>query len=389
MKSEKIANLKIRNTGAANQIKCYSLQLLTALALLLFQGMTNADQELEVDNIQIINESVSAIQKYSIHSLDNDSATHAAIQGVIESLDPYSQLLTPEQYKNITTLVLSDNLSLGVTFKHTHKGWEIATLDEDSSAAKGGLNVGDILLAIDETSVSQSLVGSLNKTIQSKPSTLIDIIRDNKRRRFQINNNDLSQAKVSSSWLADDSILLLKIPFFAESTPGQIKELITPLTDSEAEGIIIDLRNNSGGLLPAAIDTADLFLNKGKIVSIKGKTPEDNIDHFSRQNSVIADLPIIVLVNKRTASSAEILTAALQENKRAHIVGQKTYGKGSVQALVPLSDGYAIKLTTAFYYSPKGNRINGRGVNPNLTVADLDSPGLDENLLMSYLIKQF
>lgn len=386
---------KIQNIGVA-KIKTLTHSLFIFTLFVVLNQTSHADS-LNKKNINIINESITAIRKNSIYSIGNKAATDSAIQGIVNSLDPYSQLMTPEQYKNVSTFVLSDMASLGVNFKHYHNGWVISSIKENSAADKGGLLVGDTVLAINDTSISEQLINNLNSIIQAQAITTIDIIRNNKRRRFQIKNNDLAQAKVSATWLENDSILLIKIPFFVESTPEQIKTLIAPLKkeNTKAKGIIIDLRDNLGGLLTSAIDTADLFLNTGKIVGIKGREVENratsptNVDHYARENALLPETPMLVLVNKQTASSAEMLSAALQENKRAHIVGQKTYGKGSIQAVVPLSDGYAIKLTTAFYYTPKGNKIDGRGLTPNLTIADLDSSALTEELLMNYLTKQF
>ena len=321
--------------------------------------------EVPVESIQQFVQIYSIVKDNYVDEKNDDALFQQAIKGLVGGLDRYSRYLSPEDYKLLLQYTEGDIASVDFELIYDSQlhQWVIQGLKNNADSTKQGLRNGVAVFKIDDQElkklnhdqVHSLLSGAIGSTLSlqlAQNSAPLTLVR-NKKIETDIQANVLH-----------NQVLVIKIKVFQQDTANEIKRLIEEHSSSRLKAVLLDLRNNPGGLLSAAVESADLFLNQGLIVSTKSRSEGDQqfqaLPSFEFQN-----LKLGILMNSRSASAAEVFTAALKDHGRAWVVGEKSYGKGVVQKLFPLSNGAALQMTVSHYYTPKGNMIEGVGIQPN------------------------
>lgn len=322
--------------------------------------------------LRTFTEVLSKITKNYVDDVNSKELIRAAIRGMVNSLDPHSAYLTPEAYREFQTETKGEFGGIGIQIGIKDGVLTVIAPIEDTPAFKAGIKAGDKILKIDgkptkDMNINEAV--SKMRGQKGKPVT-ITILRDEWKEPRDITIvRDIIKIKSVKFKMIDDEIGYIKITQFQENTANDLASALKTLRDRGAKSLILDLRNNPGGLLNIAVEVAEQFLPpKSLVVSIRGKSGE-KIDYYTEgKRSSFVDIPLIVLVNQGSASASEIVAGAIQDWNRAPVLGVQTFGKGSVQSLIPLSDGSALKLTTAKYYTPKGRQIHAVGITPDIIV---------------------
>ncbi len=318
------------------------------------------------------------IDKVYVDEVDKKQLIDDAIKGMISGLDPHSDYLQPVEQKKLMENSSGQFGGLGIVISKKDDVIEVVSPIDDTPAYRKGLKAGDLIIKIDDTvTTGMSLEDAVN-LMRGTPGTAVDItISRKKEKPFTVNIvRDVITITSAKAYLLDEGLGYIRISNFQEPTTNLVKKAITKLnTDSEEKvhSLIIDLRNNPGGLLTSAIEISDLFLdNEELIVYTKGKLSNQFSEFFATPGDDTDGANIVVLINEGSASASEILAGALQDHKRALIVGKKSFGKGSVQNIIELDDGYGLKVTTARYYTPNGRSIQAKGIVPDVALQDVE-----------------
>ncbi len=322
--------------------------------------------------ISIYTDVLKIVKDLYVEPVDSKKLIYGSLRGMMNTLDPYSAFFTPDEFKDFTTETHGEFGGLGIEITMENHRLIIVAPIEDTPAWKAGLKSGDVIIEIDGEPTDKMTLLQAVKKMRGKPGTKVTLTiwRKGVEKPFKvtITRAIIKIKSVKTKELEDGKIGYIRLTQFQENSTEDFKKALLKFKDKD--GIIIDLRNNPGGLLSTAVMIADMLLKKGDmIVYTKGRTPRSNEKYFSRNDPIIPlDFPIVVIVNKGSASASEILTGALRDNNRALAVGDKTFGKASVQTLIPLPDGSGIKLTTAHYYTPSGKMIMNKGITPDIIV---------------------
>ena len=295
-----------------------------------------------------------------------------SIKGMLEELDPHSTYLTPEDFKDMQVDTAGKFSGIGIEISMDQGRIIVVSPIEDTPADKAGLLAGDIILEIDGESTQDMTLMDAVKLIRGEkgtPVTLLILHKDsNKPLEVAIVRGTIPIVNVKTQSL-EDGYLYLRLTKFQESSTKNLREAIAEYQKKHAlKGIVFDLRNNPGGLLNQAVSVSDTFLQDGTIVYIQGRDPANRKDFFATKSPDDVKVPMVTLINAGSASASEIVAGALQDRKRSLLVGERSFGKGSVQQIIPLSDGSGIKLTTALYYTPSGRSIQAKGIDPDLRI---------------------
>lgn len=359
----KYKNLKLQDV-------LYMTRLVSALFAFWITPFLHADLDHLRNAIQIINDNY-------VNDVNAEKLQDGAIEGILHAFDPHSQYLSNESLKMLQDQTSGHFAGIGVEIEYKDGLLTIVSPIDQSPAAKAGIQSGDIITAIDHQPTNKlpliKIIEMIRGEVGSQVSLKIQRGTDNQLTDIVVTRDIIATPTVTLTY-PNNHVANIRIASFNEQTLPQLKEAITDIinTPKVINGLIIDLRNNPGGLLHSAVQTADLFLDANqldfgrKIVYIKGKY--ENSVAYATPSESLKGLPIIVLINHGSASAAEIVALALKEHNRAVILGQQSFGKGSVQSIIPLDDQSAIKLTTALYYSPKGTSIQAKGVTPDVFV---------------------
>lgn len=313
----------------------------------------------------------TVVDKYYLGEYDEEKMKEEAAKGYIEGLgDEYSEYITAEEYEEFSKEVYGSFVGIGIYYGKTiDNEMVIVSTIGNSVAEKAGLQAGDVITKVDDFEVTEdSTTDEVSDKIKGEEGTqvTIEVLREGQKLTFNITRENVKVHYIKSEVLEND-IGYLNITSFDEETAQEFKTKLEELLSQNVKSLIIDLRNNGGGIVQEATQIADYLLDKGqKIIITKDKEGKEEVT-YSEQDK-ITDLPIVVLTNAYTASSAEILTSALKDNNRAQVVGIKTYGKGVIQNVYRLTDGSALKLTTQEYYTALGNKLNEIGIEPNVEV---------------------
>jgi len=352
------------------------LCLLTFLVLFGLQGDSNVSAALEnsiYKNLKTFNEVLDIVQKNYVEEIESKTLIEGAINGMMKSLDPHSSYMTADMYKELEVETRGSFGGVGIEITIKKDVLTVVSPIEDTPAFNAGIKSGDQIIQIDGKSTKDiTIMEAVKKLRGPKDSKVtITIMRENmaKPRDFVIIRDTIKIKSVKSK-IYDDHIGYIRLSSFQERTADDLKKEIKNINAKVGvpTGLILDLRNNPGGLLNQAIGVADIFLKSGIIVSTKGRTKNMESHSFAKDDGDKPTCPIVVLVNEGTASAAEIVSGALQDNGRALVIGTQTFGKGSVQTVIPLEDGSALKLTTAKYYTPNGRSIQAEGIKPDIIV---------------------
>ena len=313
----------------------------------------------------------SLIEKDYYQEVSEDKLVDGAMKGLFEGLgDPYSQYYTKEEFQTLKEQTSGSFVGIGVYIGVDPENEKITIISpiEGSPAAKSGIKSGDIILAVDGEQVSSDKLDDVIKKIKGKENTTVDLTvqRNGKQLDFTVKRQTIVTKSVESK-VIDDNIGYLRITSFDENTYKEFKEHISKLQKENIKGLVIDLRDNPGGLLDVCVDIADDLIGKGTIVYTKDNS--GNKEYYKSDEKEI-DLPMAVLINGGSASASEILTAALVDNNKAIAIGETSFGKGLVQSVKQLKDGTGYKLTTAQYYTPNGDYINKKGIEPKIQEKD-------------------
>ncbi|NPA54131.1 MAG: S41 family peptidase [Aquificae bacterium] len=312
------------------------------------------------------------VKDHYVEPVESKKLIYGSLRGMLSSLDPYSTFFTPDEFKEFTTETHGEFGGLGIEITMENHKLIIVAPIEDTPAWKAGLKPGDIIIEINGEPTDKMTLMEAVKKMRGKPGTKITLTiwRKGEEKPFKvtITRAIIKIRSVKYKELEGGKIGYIRITQFQDKTDEQLRGVLEKFKDKE--GIIIDLRNNPGGLLTTAVNIADMLLPKGDlIVYTKGRDEKNNEEFYSTNDPIFpTDIPIVVIVNKGSASASEILTGALRDNNRALAVGDTTFGKASVQTLIPLPDGSGLKLTTAHYYTPSGKLIMNKGITPDIIV---------------------
>ena len=344
--------------------------------------------------IDLFSEVLEKIQKEYVDEIDQSEVMDSAINGVLQSLDPYSAYMSPEIFKEMQTETSGEFGGLGIEVSMEAGVVKVISPIDDTPAAKVGVKSGDYIVKINDEQVQgKTLMEAVNLMRGPVGSSIEITIRRKglkKAKVFKI-TREIIEIKSVVSKIIENKIGYLRLRAFNENSSEQLKKEILSLEkEKKLIGYIFDLRNNPGGLLSQAVKISDFFLDDGEIVSTKGRRNRENRKFFARKGDEIKGKPLIVLINNGSASASEIVAGALKDHKRAVLLGETTYGKGSVQSIIPLKNKGAIRLTISKYYLPSGESISEVGVLPDIKVEEKDknfSINTDTDNQLSYAVE--
>ena len=341
---------------------------------ILYFGKVSAQEETVYDKIDLFGEVLDKINKEYVEEVDQSDTMDAAINGVLQSLDPYSSYMSPKNLEEMQTETKGEFGGLGIEVGMEAGVVKVISPLDNSPAEREGVKAGDYIVKINDTQVQGKTLNEAVELMRGPVGSTLEItvrrIGLRKSLVFNITREIIQVASVKSEVL-DEKIGYIRLTSFNENSDDQIKKKIREFKkNKKIEGYILDLRNNPGGLLGQAIKISDFFLDDGEIVSTKGRKKNENQKWFAREGDIINGKALIVLINKGSASASEIVAGALKDHKRAVLVGEKSYGKGSVQSIIPLKNRGAIRLTISKYYLPSGKSISEVGVTPDITVEE-------------------
>ncbi|WP_432759990.1 S41 family peptidase [Helicobacter anatolicus] len=313
---------------------------------------------------------INTVEKAYFDDLKIDEIIDKAISGLLTNLDAHSAYLTEKKFKELQMQTEGEFGGLGITVGIKDGALTVIAPIDDTPAQKAGLESGDIILKINNESTLNMSIDDAVNLMRGKPKTSINltIYRKNapKPIEFKITRDIIQVKSVHSRKIENENFLYVRVNSFDKNVTDSVKEALKKA--GKIDGMILDLRNNPGGLLNQAVGLSELFIKEGVIVSQKGRIKNENIEYKANGKAPYANLPIVVLINGGTASASEIVSGALQDYKRALIIGENSFGKGSVQVVLPVDNNSAIKLTTAKYYLPSGRTIQAIGITPDIIV---------------------
>jgi len=336
------------------------------------------------DPAQLLSEVLEHVRREYVDPVNDQRLMEAAIRGLVAGLDDHSAFLNAAEYQHILDSTSGAYTGIGLDIGIEDGHVVVIAPVEKSPAAAAGVLAGDVIISVDGMPVgSQELEETIARLRGEAGSRVrLSVVRghDALTHSFDIRRAEVRLASVEHR-LLESGYAYLRLSHFSGTTASEVEQAIAALAPEQYRGLVIDLRNNPGGVLDAAVEVADLFLDSGLIVSADGRGPDARFRYSATIGELMPDRPIAVLVNAGSASASEILAGALQDNGRARIIGSPTFGKGSVQTVLPLSDGHAIKLTTSRYYTPSGRSIHNRGIRPDVTVyAEIEDSDFDRQL---------
>ncbi len=316
---------------------------------------------------------LDAVKENYVDELTGKDLIYASIKGMLKSLDPHSEFLTPDMYREMEEETKGEFDGIGIEMEIASGFPTVVETMEGTPASRAGLKAGDRIVNIDGAATAGMSLDRIVDLLRGRKGTAItlSVMRDGLTRPLELSMlRDVIQVKTVDSKMIDGEYGYVRIAEFQERTGEDLRTAVSALRKSSAlKGILLDLRYNPGGLLDQAVDVADQFLSYGLITSIEGRKEDEKARFYARDADPYPG-PLVVLVNEDTASAAEIVAGALQDRRRAIIVGTRTFGKGSVQSIFPLENGCAVRLTTSRYYTPNGRSIQAEGIHPDLVVED-------------------
>lgn len=323
--------------------------------------------------IELYSYALTTIQADYVDEKTPQELIYGSLRGMLSSLDPHSQFLDPDEYKELKTETQGKFGGLGIEISIRDGLLTIITPLEDTPAWRAGIKAGDHIVKIDGELTRDMTLDDAVKKMRGKPGTevKITVLREGEFKLidFTIVREIIQIQDVKNTQILQDHIGYIRLAEFREDSATAFRKALEDLTQQGADSLILDLRNNPGGLLNVAINTTEEFLPEGKIiVSTKGRRLAQNTITRSANKTHLISWPMVVLLNEGSASGSEILAGALQDNKRAIILGTKSFGKGSVQSVIPLPDGSGLRLTTSKYFTPSGRSIHGIGIEPDIVI---------------------
>jgi len=352
------------------------LMLLAAVLVSMFAGAVMAkrlpSQGGVYEQLKVFTEALSYVESNYVEEVEPDKVIHGAIRGMLRTLDPHSSFMPPDVYREMQVETEGRFGGLGIEITMRDDVLTVVSPIEGTPAFRAGIQPGDQIIKVDgESTKEMSLVDAVKKLRGPEGSSVtLAIFRQGftEPKDFTLSRAVIQIKSVRWTKLQDD-IGYIKLRSFHKTTEEELEEALRDLGEQQIKALVLDLRNNPGGLLEQAIAVANVFLEGGQlIVYTKGRLPNQNMKGFAKSEGFHVTYPIAVIINGGSASASEIVAGALQDLNRATVLGTQSFGKGSVQTIIPLSDGSGLRLTTAKYYTPKGSEIHGKGITPDIVV---------------------
>lgn len=366
------------------------LFLLVALFLMAESGFqVKAFAQERYADLQNFSKALNLVQQYYVEEVDTKKLIYGAIKGMLRELDPHTNFMPPDIFKDFETETAGEFGGLGIEISIQNGVLTIISPIEDAPAWEAGIKAGDKVIAIDGNSTKGLSLVEASQVMRGKRGSkvILRVVRENEEKPRDI-TVVRGSVKIKSVKYTDlgEGFAYVKITSFIENTAKDLQKTVEKhIKDSNGKmnGLLIDMRRNPGGLLDQAVKVSDMFLKDGTIVSTIGRNKNEKEVTVATKKGQYTGFPIVILVNEYTASASEIVSGALQDNKRALIVGQRTFGKGSVQSVIKLGDGSGLKLTVARYYTPSGVSIQAEGIHPDIEIEDVDPEAFAKSILKS------
>jgi len=356
-------------------------------ALVIFIGTSTQNRSIaegkgsDYESIELFTDVMAIVKKSYVEEVDTKKLIYGAINGMLASLDPHSSFMPPDSYKEMKIDTKGAFGGLGIEISIKDGILTVISPIEDTPAFKAGIKAGDQIFKIDDKFTKDLNINDAVKRMRGQKGTkvILTIMREgfDKPQEFPM-MRDIIQVKSVRSRLMEDGYAYIRIAQFQEKTDEDLARFLKSLKEEnkgELKGLVLDMRNDPGGLLDQAVRVAEHFVEEGKmIVYTEGREKDSKMQFVARKGSKEPNYPIVVLINGGSASASEIVAGALQDHKRAIVMGTQSFGKGSVQTIIPLSDDSGLRLTTARYYTPKGRSIQAKGITPDIIVERLELP---------------
>ena len=362
-------------------------------------SLANSEKKQEVNTlplneIRIFTEIFSKIKSDYVENIEDSTLLKNAIRGMLQGLDPHSAYLDKDSYKELQEGTAGEFGGLGIEVGYEDGFVKVISPIDDTPAKRAGIKAGDLIIRLDGKSVKGISLMEAVKMMRGKPGSEIEltILRGGEEKPFNVTIvRDIITVKNIKAETIESAFGYIRISNFQIHTVDDLSKALTKLeseNNNMLKGLVLDLRNNPGGLLNAAVGVSDLFLDEGLIVYTEGRVKGSKLKFNAKPSEMFKDIPIIVLVNGGSASASEIVAGALQDHRRAIIMGERTFGKGSVQTILPMNDETALKLTTARYYTPSGRSIQASGIEPDMIVKNIKFDVKQNNNMGNGLIKE-
>ncbi len=339
---------------------------------------------LPYQELQTFTEIFGRIQKDYVEPVSDKQLLEDAVRGMLTGLDPHSAYLDKEQYDDLKVGTSGQFGGLGIEVTMEDGFVKVVSPIDDTPAQRAGVKAGDLVIRLDDKPVKGMTLNDAVKLMRGEPDTdiILTIVREGADAPLKITiTRDIIKVKSVKSRTLEEGYGYLRVSSFQSRTNDYLKDAIAALKKENGgslKGLVLDLRNNPGGVLNAAVSVSDAFLEDGLIVYTEGRIKDSALKFNATPDDLLDGAPIVVLINAGSASASEIVAGALQDHKRAVIMGEKSFGKGSVQTILPTSNGGAVKLTTARYYTPLGRSIQAEGIEPDITLAQVKLETLDK-----------
>ncbi len=369
---------------AFRHIFIFLLFLLAGTRIAIGETESPKAEALPLDELRTFTEIFAKIKSDYVEQVDDKELLENAIRGMLEGLDPHSAYLDRDSYKDLQEGTSGEFGGLGIEVGMENGFVKVISPIDDTPAQKAGIKAGDLIIKLDDRSVKGMSLNDAIDIMRGKPGDPITltIIRESEEKPLVITVvRDIIKTKSVRFETLEPGFGYLRISSFQSHTVEGLRQAIDQLkkdNSGKLKGIVLDLRNNPGGILTAAVGVSDMFLNKGMIVYTEGRKKDSKLKFNAKPNAKLPDVPLIVLVNAGSASASEIVAGALQDHGRGIIMGEKTFGKGSVQTILPMNNNAALKLTTARYYTPNGRSIQASGITPDIIIDKVKISKIEE-----------
>lgn len=336
-------------------------------------GQTNSSSTSKYDYMKRFSKAYDLIRNSYVREVPNEEIMNGAIKGMLQNLDPHSSFLDKDEFDTLQETTSGEFFGIGIEMTSQNNQLMVVTPIEDTPAARAGLKAGDLILAVDGESTQEMSTQEAATKIRGPKGTEVKLLilhkEDKSPSDVVIKRDAIPLISVKAKFLDEDGYAWVRVTRFSEKTTTELRSALKELEKkSQVKGIVLDLRNNPGGLLKQSVSVANAFIPKGNIVSMRGRGDVILENHNASALGYFIKCPVVALVNQGSASAAEIVAGALQDHKRALIIGETSFGKGSVQNIIPLEDSTAIKLTIALYYTPDGRSIQAEGIVPDIMI---------------------
>ena len=354
-----------------------------ALSLGSISGLANTDEQKSANEAQLLSAVLDKVRQEYVEVPSDTQLAESSIEELLNNLDPHSTYLDKKDYEALQGKTSGNPGGLGIDLNMNQGAFEVVTTIDGTPARQAGIQTGDKVVAIDYQATTDMTLDEVTEVLRGAQGSeiILGIVRDGSQ-HLEFNLKRELPAKSSvRSLILDEGIGYIRISTFQAETSQEFISAINKLQQEEPlEGLVLDLRNNPGGLMPVSVEVADSLIDQGLLLYTEGRQPRANQQYYATYGDLINGAPIVVLINGGSASASEIVAGALQDQERATILGTQSFGKGSVQSVIPLGDGRGIKLTTAHYLTPSGRFIHGQGIEPDIIIEQVEQqPGSNDN----------